>query len=460
MLTENKRNAGLGIGIGSVLLALGGGIQALVKEMAVVGFPILLLGLGPFTWGCFNYVKGKGHSQWLGLMGLTFFGLIIMASLRDKHENAAPEKKGTSSHQAPPESPPRSKQEGAPSAEPWKAPPPSQGHAISEMGHYYRMLGLKLGAPEEEVVQAYENLIEVWNPDRFSQDLLLQQQARERLKEINEASDKILIYLASSQIERSEVKIEDSTPLEYGDTNGGQTPPRQAPGPAHRLEPAVFHSIESKSRPSLLAKVSNGVVVLVLLSVLVAAAIVGWHMYASIPLSPSGPGNPPAERLNTFDSSFADAVAYDKQGQLDKAIEEYTRVISYDPNSARAYAARGDAYYRKGLYSQAIGDYDRAIEISREPVYLKMRGLACYNRGIEVYEKSDGVLGADFLHRAKSDLDGVLSARSDDAEAYYYRGVATCLVGIPEYGLADIKTAARLGYKPARKYLAERGYSW
>lgn len=460
MLAENKRNANLGVGIGFVLLVLGRGIQVLVKEMAMVSFPFLLAGLGLFAWGCFNYMKGKGHSQWLGLLGLTFVGLIIMAFLPDKHKDTASEKKGVSLHQASPETPPRSKQQSTPPAELREAPPPSQRHAINETDHYYQMLGLKLGATEEEVVQAYKDLVEVWNPDRFPQDLLLQQQARERLKEINEASDKVLNTLASSPKERWEGEKEQSTTPEHGDLSSARTRPGQPPGPPHRFEPASVPSTKSKAKSPLLAEVPAGVVVLVSLSVLVAAAIMGWYLYTSIPSSPSGQGNPTAARFNNFNSSFAKAVAHYQQGQLDEAIEDYSSVISSDPNSARAYAGRGDAYYKKGLYGLAVWDYDKAMEISREPIYLKMHGFACYNRGIELYEKSEGRLGTDFLLRAKSDLDRVLSGKSDDAETYYYRGVATCLVGITEYGLSDIKTAARLGYKPAQKYLTERGYRW
>lgn len=54
--------------------------------MAVVPSLVILAGLVMlFTWGCFNYMKGKGYSQWLGLLGLLpIIGLIIMVWLPDK----------------------------------------------------------------------------------------------------------------------------------------------------------------------------------------------------------------------------------------------------------------------------------------------------------------------------------------------------------------------------------------
>jgi tetratricopeptide (TPR) repeat protein len=303
-------------------------------------------------------------------------------------------------------------------------------------------------------------LIAACNPDLFSQDLALQQKARERLKAINEASDKLLAYLASSPREGSQVGKEQSTTQDYGGLVSARKPTGQPLAPPYRPEPASIPSVKSKARSPLLAEISDGVVVLVSLSVLVATGIIGWYIYTSIPSSSPSQSNPTAARSNTSNSLLAKAVAHSQQGELDKAIEDYTSAISFDPKSARAYAGRGDAYYRKGLYGLAIGDYDRAIEISRNPVYLRMRAFACYSRGTELYQGSEGGMGEEFFLRAKSDFDGVLSAKPADVEAYYYRGVATCLAGRAEEGLPDVKRAARLGYKPAQQYLVERGYRW
>jgi outer membrane protein assembly factor BamE (lipoprotein component of BamABCDE complex) len=57
---------------------------------------------------------------------------------------------------------------------------------------YYRALGLKPGASREEVKRAYRKLVKIWHPDRFFQDAdLLQQQALEKIKDINYAYDKL-----------------------------------------------------------------------------------------------------------------------------------------------------------------------------------------------------------------------------------------------------------------------------
>ena len=49
------------------------------------------------------------------------------------------------------------------------------------------ILGVKPGASEEEVTQAYRDLAKVWHPDRFADNSRLQKKAEEKLKEVNAA---------------------------------------------------------------------------------------------------------------------------------------------------------------------------------------------------------------------------------------------------------------------------------
>lgn len=52
-------------------------------------------------------------------------------------------------------------------------------------------LGLKSGASQEDINQAYRDLVTVWHPDRFANNLRLQKKAEENLKEINAAYEYI-----------------------------------------------------------------------------------------------------------------------------------------------------------------------------------------------------------------------------------------------------------------------------
>ena len=53
------------------------------------------------------------------------------------------------------------------------------------------ILGLKPGASQEEVNQAYRDLVNVWHPDRFEGNPRLQKKAEEKMKEINGAYEYI-----------------------------------------------------------------------------------------------------------------------------------------------------------------------------------------------------------------------------------------------------------------------------
>jgi DnaJ-domain-containing protein 1 len=53
------------------------------------------------------------------------------------------------------------------------------------------VLGLKPGASQDEVNQAYRDLANVWHPDRFVGNPRLQKKAEEKLKEINAAYEYI-----------------------------------------------------------------------------------------------------------------------------------------------------------------------------------------------------------------------------------------------------------------------------
>jgi hypothetical protein len=60
-----------------------------------------------------------------------------------------------------------------------------------ELTECYNRLGLSPGASSAEVKAAHRDLAKVWHPDRFLHDLRLQQKAQEKLKEINEAYDRL-----------------------------------------------------------------------------------------------------------------------------------------------------------------------------------------------------------------------------------------------------------------------------
>ncbi len=59
------------------------------------------------------------------------------------------------------------------------------------------ILGLKSGASQEEVNQAYRDLVNVWHPDRFADNQRLQKKAEGKLKEINASYEYIKSFYRS-----------------------------------------------------------------------------------------------------------------------------------------------------------------------------------------------------------------------------------------------------------------------
>ena len=81
----------------------------------------------------------------------------------------------------------------------WKCPEcgNSNDAAVAECvcGYaFYKILGVKPDASEEEVKQAYKYLLKVWQTDRFSNDPLSEKKAKERLKKIDDAYDAFRHY--------------------------------------------------------------------------------------------------------------------------------------------------------------------------------------------------------------------------------------------------------------------------
>jgi len=70
---------------------------------------------------------------------------------------------------------------------------------MKDIYHFYEVLGLDPNVSLNEVKQAYKDLVKVWHPDRFSHDPRLQKKAQEKLKEVNDAFEHIILFFKESQ---------------------------------------------------------------------------------------------------------------------------------------------------------------------------------------------------------------------------------------------------------------------
>ncbi len=63
----------------------------------------------------------------------------------------------------------------------------------------YEILELERGASIDEAKQAYKDIVNVWHPDRFSNNLRLKQKAEKKLKEANAAYETVKLFLSSNE---------------------------------------------------------------------------------------------------------------------------------------------------------------------------------------------------------------------------------------------------------------------
>jgi tetratricopeptide (TPR) repeat protein len=145
---------------------------------------------------------------------------------------------------------------------------------------------------------------------------------------------------------------------------------------------------------------------------------------------------------------FEQAIAYQRAGDNDKAIAEYTEAIRLLPNYTEAYYWRGTAYFGKRDQARALADYNEAIRLY--PTYPE----AYVGRG-NVYARA-----RDYT-RALADYLEAITLKPDSILAHQAKGLAHEQAGqrreaIDEYKMAVSLTPDGEDAKHARDE-AERG---
>ena len=80
----------------------------------------------------------------------------------------------------------------------------------------FKILELDRDASPDEAKQAYKDIVNVWHPDRFSNNPRLKQKAEEKLKEVNIAYEMVKSFLSSNDAgarDKTEVAVEVGTRL-------------------------------------------------------------------------------------------------------------------------------------------------------------------------------------------------------------------------------------------------------
>lgn len=114
--------------------------------------------------------------------------------------------------------------------------------------------------------------------------------------------------------------------------------------------------------------------------------------------------------------SFLDGTAALKNGDFDKAIKAFQKVLFLEKRFAPAYFNLGLAYHSLGQYEKAIESFSKALELDRN------LGRAALFLGID-YCKIDAP------EKALQPLGEALAANPEDPEAHYWLGKSLLVVG-------------------------------
>ncbi len=124
-------------------------------------------------------------------------------------------------------------------------------------------------------------------------------------------------------------------------------------------------------------------------------------------------------------------LAYDKQGRIEEAMEEYKAAIRLKPDNVNAYNNLGLAYVNQGRIEEAVEEYKTAIRL--KPDYLKAHN----NLGI-AYDKQGRV------EEAVEEYKTAIRLKPDTANAYNNLGIAYDKQGRVDEAVEEYKTAIRL----------------
>ena len=75
----------------------------------------------------------------------------------------------------------------------------------------YEILEVNKDATPDQVKQAYKDLVNIWHPDRVSNNPRLKQKAEDKLKEINTAYEKVNLHLSSTKQNVAKSNLSTST---------------------------------------------------------------------------------------------------------------------------------------------------------------------------------------------------------------------------------------------------------
>jgi protein O-mannosyl-transferase len=165
---------------------------------------------------------------------------------------------------------------------------------------------------------------------------------------------------------------------------------------------------------------------------------------------------------------------YFNQGRFDLALQDFNKCIEWNPKYGQAYFNRGNIYTDTREYDKALADFSRAAELNpRDAKPFVNRGyvfglkkeyekaLHDFDMAVRLNPEDPGIYfnrGMLFLNmqdyvKSIESFSKTLKINPNDPEALFNRGLAEYYSSDKKAAERDMRQAAGLGYKPAGDFL-------
>lgn len=141
-----------------------------------------------------------------------------------------------------------------------------------------------------------------------------------------------------------------------------------------------------------------------------------------------------------YDTNYYLAVALDKNGQTQEAIDTWGNLLALKKES-KSYFNRGLLYIKKNKTDKAEKDFDSAVEIDSKNPELPIR----------IFEE----IGEAYPELGEKYLRQLVKKEAKDGEALYYKGLAYKGLGENTAAEDTLKQAVKEGYSEANLVLGE-----
>ncbi|MFH1227454.1 MAG: tetratricopeptide repeat protein, partial [Planctomycetota bacterium] len=155
---------------------------------------------------------------------------------------------------------------------------------------------------------------------------------------------------------------------------------------------------------------------------------------------------------NSYMGWFAKGVIEDAQQKYDQAIASYTKAIDVYPDYGEAYGNRGNTYSHKGDLDKAIEDFTRLIKLDQRSWGGYNNRAIAYMDKAELESRQGGNAYRKLIDQSIADYDEAIRINPRYIEAYANRGSAYRRKGELDKAMADYNEAIRLNPKYGGAY--------